>query len=300
MLAEHGSGSFRDSVSLFDQLAGSGKKITAEDVRSSLGIPPEDAIENLVTQISNGNSAEILSTLENLTSQGVSPAQTAAHLGKKLRQELIDGHTKTWTANLLRELLNVPGSVQPSELLEISLLEAASLNTSPVTKKEVKKDPPVKSEPEEVSAKIEPKIIIEDVKDISEPVSEQVDFTDNFDINRWPEIVEYSKKKAASLYTALRLAMPEFADSTLTLTFQFPLHQKKLNQAKHKDLLGQIIEEVVGSKVRIEVVVDKNKFKNSMEDVIQSPVKKEESAEKPSEHLQNISNIFGTAEVLES
>src|SRR4051812_12438381 len=44
LLAEHGEGSFRDSISLLDQASNQAEALEADDVRRLLGIPPVEAV----------------------------------------------------------------------------------------------------------------------------------------------------------------------------------------------------------------------------------------------------------------
>ena len=114
-----------------------------------------------------------------------------------------------------------------------------------------------------------------------------------FDIGDWPKIVQTVKSEAASLYTALRLAVPSLDGDKLTLAFQFPLHQKKISSPKATDLIGQLIEDASGAKLHIESVVDKSLQK------VDDPVKATTTApEDPA--MATISNIFGGGEVVES
>ena len=119
----------------------------------------------------------------------------------------------------------------------------------------------------------------------------------SFDLKDWERIVARAKSEAGSLHSALRLARPEVSGSTLKLFFKFPLHQKKLTQAGNADLLGSLIEEVSGVKLKIESLVDR-----SIADIKKPEPKKVAAAAEPptDDSLNSISNIFGTAEVLES
>jgi DNA polymerase-3 subunit gamma/tau len=307
LLAEHGQGSFRDSISLLDQLSNTKDKITPESVRSLLGLPAESAVKELVEIIESGDSSKLLEHLDNIFSQGISAAAVARETSKQLRSRIISGDNARWIPKLLRELLEVTASAQPSESLEISLLEAVSANASSdktatryiphdgetnqrqsTEKQQIKT--PIKTLKTEVSASV-----------ILKSKLQKSNKKTGFDVKYWPEVVEYAKKHAASLYTALKLAKPDVEDEKLILYFQFPLHQKKLNQTYQKDIIGQIIEEVANTKVKIECIVNKEMFKN---------VKSVNAAEAPSEAVldkdpglspvKNISNIFGSAEVLES
>jgi DNA polymerase-3 subunit gamma/tau len=307
LLAQHGNGSFRDSISLLDQLSNTKDKITAETVRNLLGLPELSAITKLVEIIGSGNSSMLLECLENLRSQGINVAAIAKELGIQLRKKLTNGSDEEWIPKLLRELLEVSASMHPSENLEIALLEATASNKKP---NDVNK-PPINKPPESMDTTQKPtlknnnqaakvKVAAEKSQQIK-PEKIQKLTTTEFDIKQWPKVTEYAKKHAASLYTALRLAKPVIEGDTLTLYFQFPLHQKKVNQSHQKNIIGQIIEEVANSKVKVECEINKEMFKDGNREIIKkaAPVEIKEIKETPTP-LNNISNIFGTAEVLES
>jgi hypothetical protein len=111
-----------------------------------------------------------------------------------------------------------------------------------------------------------------------------------FDLRDWETVVVTAKSKAASIYTALRLAEPLLDGDKLILQFGFPLHQKKLDQAKNKLLVSQIIDELYGRKFDIECVVNKELKRQPQP----TPATQDDSA------IRSISNIFGTAEMLET
>ena len=70
LIAEHGDGSFRDSISLLDQLSNSStEKITVADVERSLGTAPKTAIREIIDSYRQGNLAELLTQLGALEQQ---------------------------------------------------------------------------------------------------------------------------------------------------------------------------------------------------------------------------------------
>ena len=110
----------------------------------------------------------------------------------------------------------------------------------------------------------------------------------SFSLDLWDEVVARSKSQAASIYTALRLARPTLEDNVLTLSFEFPLHKNKLDQAKNKQMVAKIIEVVSGSVVQVETQVNKQP--------------KQQPAFPPApetSELSQISSIFGPTEVVE-
>jgi DNA polymerase-3 subunit gamma/tau len=297
LLAEHGQGSFRDSISLLDQLSTYKARITEDVVRDLIGLPSESAILQLISDIKMSQQKGLLQHLDALSGQGVSPAQVAKELGRELRNELISGNTKQWIPILLRQLLEVPANTSPNESLEIALLEAAGKNTGAkpgqgATPAENNVSLPPKANEKNIESKVVTKS--QAIEDSTESIEEE--FSNEFNIKSWPKVVEYAKKHNASLYTALKLAKPRVADGTLTLCFQFPLHQKKVNQTSQKALIGQIIEQLVKAKIKIDCVVDKSLFS----DFVAQSAKNEPAIEKPTGSFETISSIFGSAEMVES
>lgn len=289
LLALHGDGSFRDSIGLFDQLSSGGGEIKAADVRDFLGLPSTQAIKALAEAVEAGNMAEALDQLDNLKEQGADTGISARMLARNLRQKLMAAPS-SWIPPLLKELIEVPASSRPDERLEIAVLAACSANHKP----EVAAAAPAPKPAQPIVS--QPARVAEPVKKVEAPATPEpkpVPKTAiaNFDEASWDDIVQKVKDEAASLYTALRLATPEYGAGKLTLAFQFPLHQKKVDQAKHKELIGKIVAEVTGQNVAIDTVVDKTK--KPKEET------KPKEAKKPAE-LETISNIFGQPEVLES
>jgi hypothetical protein len=115
----------------------------------------------------------------------------------------------------------------------------------------------------------------------------------------WEEVLGKVKQEAPALYTAMRLAVPAIDEGKLTLAFEFPLHQKKVNQAQHKETIGRAVEHVSGSKITVVCVIDKQLVKDSKGQQEPSLYVAQPDAVPPSS-LQTISNIFGSAEMLES
>jgi DNA polymerase-3 subunit gamma/tau len=308
LLAQHGGGSFRDSISLLDQLSNTSGEITENTVRSMLGLPSDLATTQLLEDIKQGSSTKLLEDLENLISQGANAPAIAKELSAQLRASLISGESAPWLTDLLRQMLDVSANTHPNESLEISLLEAAAKNhTTAPSKPLVDISIPQKAQPisknKEEPKPVKPtdkKVTQEKNAIVAAEIKSTLVYTD-FDMKHWPQVMEYAKKHAASLYTALRLAKPVFSEGTLTLYFQFPLHQKKLNQAHQKDIIGQIIEEVAGSKIKIDCTTDKEMFKNAKVERIETvSIPKTVVEDNTAPSLKSISNIFGPTEVLES
>ena len=280
LLADFGEGSLRDSISLLDQLSAQTPAIDEKLVRKTLGIPAETAVSGLLTAAGGGDNREVLAQLEELRRQGVNPAILAKRLSVDLRQLLVEVPGRAaWAAALVRALGEVPASLDPQETLEISLLEAGA--QSPTTSPASPEPLAIAAEPADVEAEPEP------APKATEPAAKAT----NFSLAQWPQFLAAVKDQATALYTALRLAEPTLNGDKLTLAFQFPLHQKKLNQPAAKDQLEQIAAQTFGTHLVIETLVDKSLVKKAP---------RQPASDRAEEQMEIISNIFGGGEVLES
>ena len=280
-LAHHGEGSLRDSISLLDQLSSYKGKITVSRVNELLGVPSADKINSLLGSALAGQRQVLIDSLVELRTQGVNAAQLAAGLGESARQLLLGSQPKDTEvlAALLKELLEVSGSKQPFERLEIALIEA-SLGASPqVGERDLKKPEPSIHATEAVEPKIETDAM----------PARRTGKTVSLNLEAWPQILEAVKKRAASVYTALRLADPKLSGNDLILEFPFPLHANKVKQSQNLNLIAQIINEVAGANPSIQTTVRTGKQS--------APPKKTTPKD---DGLGAISSIFGSAEMLES
>lgn len=282
LLAEFGAGSFRDSISYLDQLSSYGKKISEADVRDLLGLPASSEIDSLMDSLETGDPKNILSQLKTLEGMGITARAVASAISNRIRDAITEGRAKAWQIKLLRELLEVSASVRSQEVLEVVMLEACAHVPAANTLSGVAPAAPAIKKPAATKAEaLPPKV--QNVE-ISTKTLEETDF---FNLDMWEEVIERSKKQAASIYTALRLAKPSYSDGTLVLAFQFPLHQKKLNQSQCRELISQIIKDIGGGDVRIETALDE-----LAPDINHQPLKPAPASV--------ISSIFGNTEVLDS
>jgi DNA polymerase-3 subunit gamma/tau len=329
LLAEHGEGSFRDSISLLDQASSHGKGVKADEVRRLLGIPPAEAIAKLQERLVAASAqAEIMANLGSLYDEGYQAAAIARQLSQSLRTQLIEGKpalSEERTLDLLRALIEVPASRDPERLLEIILLEnmtarnpaqpptvvapdmpantpkaSANVAAPPVTAKAASRSSsPHPKEPEEKEA-----VIPEPDKEASttEPAPKKSAATGQlFDASDWPAVLAALKQKHNTLYGVVRMAQPTFRDDgTIELAFAFAFHQKRISEAGNKQKLIDTIKDTTGRPVMIECTHDKS--------VVAQPPRPVAAAETGAlppqpgtgEDLAAISNIFGGGELLES
>ena len=291
LIAEYGEGSFRDSISLLDQIRNQTSKVTADDVRATLGLAPVEAIEQLIKDLTAHDVLNIVETLNELQQQGFEAAMIATQLGGKLREQLLNnelGVSQAESLLLLKELIEIPLSSNPKIALELALLGTAFAGELQVQPQVSAPIPEAKEIVVERVSKVKAESEVEPKKSTPSVKKEKVAVTDD---ELWPRLLETIKRQHNTLYSVLRMATPRFENDRLELSLAFAFHQKRLNEPKNKDIIASTIEELSGKRLTIDCVLTDAK-----------PPKGKPVEEKPIHDatLTTISNIFGDAELLES
>jgi len=301
LIAEHGEGSFRDSISLLDQASNLGGAVQLDDVQRMLGIAPQAAIDNLISVLVAGPPKELLEQLTAVREQGFLAAHIAKQLGQALRQQLINQQSqldKQTITKLLTQLLEVPVSTQPERLLEIVLLDIVLSRDGdePEVFPAITLVSDVPSGQQSVATKKRP---LPDKQEApkaskSKPAGQQK--TDipaqPFTLEVWPAVLTSIKTQHNTLYSILRMGEPSLKGRTLTLTFGFGFHQKRASELKNRQLIIDTVKQHVSEAIDI-VCVAREKVTQKVILPVAQPVGKNTD-------IETISNIFGGAEVLES
>lgn len=144
IIAKRGGGSFRDSLSLLDQISKlSQNLITKKMVEEALGLPEDDIIFELMNAYAKGGVSKITDQLKNLYTTGVKPEIVAEEMIAKIIDE-----PKTEFLPLLKELPDVKAPFAEAKLLYI-----LASNTRELVKKDSSASPsgaPTAKNPEAV------------------------------------------------------------------------------------------------------------------------------------------------------
>lgn len=303
LLAAHGRGSFRDSISLLDQVGHSGQHVTLADAERLVGRATTEHIVTLLDTVMNGATTDVLSALDRMTEAGINPAQTARQLAAEIRRRFLLDTTDQRMVQLLGELLEVSASQDPAGKLEVVLLGAnlgrqnPSTQTVPlqaaqtaVLKQPVSAPPkPEPARPEPAVAETPPaKAPVADTTPSSQVAGEPAAW--------WQDVLTEIKTINNTLYGAMRMASAVVDGETLHLGFKFKLHAKKVTEAEVQRKLHEVIEKVTGKTYQIQAVVDKNLGMNAATET--APQTAAPNAGNPP--IDSVKNIFGGGEVLES
>ena len=118
IVVKRGGGSFRDSLSLLDQISTlSDEKIDADLITKALGLPQSEAITNILNGYAAGDANRIREQLQSLLDSGVKPDVIA----ENLISEILD-NPQPIHLGLLDKLLDVSRSAYPHAKLLLAVI----------------------------------------------------------------------------------------------------------------------------------------------------------------------------------
>lgn len=269
LIAEHGEGSFRDSINLLDQLANvNGGKVDAASVERSLGLASRKAIGGLVDTVLAKDFASTNQQLTTLEEQGTNTASLIPQLTRYL-QDLAPKHVELYA--LMDELIEVPRSYNPKLKLR-TLLTKFSLPASTTPVAAVSSNPSSPAKEPRPAAKPAPVATAKPILNVekpqpakpkpraanAEPEQAQGEKIPELNAEQWSQVLAKTREESVPLFGMLRHGQPDFdaAKQTLTLKFRYALHQKRIDDAKSKKLIANIMLELLGGAPIIQTVVD--------------------------------------------
>lgn len=361
LIAAHGDGSFRDSISLLDQVRNSSDTVRLSDVQATLGIAPKELIEQLIAAVAAHDAAAVVRELHTLHVGGHDPAQVAKQLGSALRKSLLEGNPvlpSPLLLQLLSKLIEVPASGTPRAHIEIALLDAA-LAHAPLSGTASPPEPSLKQTPGKSAATTstandtrhsksdeKPKVAAEAIQsktavhvephpatfrktvqhptdpepESPEPASDVILSGDT-----WPAILAATKARHNTLFSIVRTVKPYFTAGKVTLECGYAFHQKRLQDARNRQAMAEVIQSVTGETLQVHVTLGEGQNPNDLPQAgpavlppddgeivhtVSSPTPMPQTtAATPAPAtdvpaadpvVSTISNIFGGAEVLES
>jgi len=324
LIAQHGNGSFRDSISILDQLSAQGKKIyKPSDVNSLLGMPDEEIAGDIVQAIVDNDSARLFSLMQTLREQGIDVSLAARAISRIVRDSMINESLtlqKKTSIRLLKDLLPLSTGSSDFIALELCLLGVMELDdvviehpaADIVQEKPIKKARPKSPEVQEIQAaekkeEIAPKAdkkpeekptpIADDEPEEksqspSDDLSEVVE-SKNFSQETWKQLLDDMKGKHNTLYGILRMAAVSEEDGKIVMEFAFGFHKKRVESPQSSAAMRKFMRKYFGKTEYSSIVKKRDKAPD-----VKS--KKMTKTEESSPDISSVSNIFGGAELLES
>lgn len=284
LIARHGGGSFRDSITLLDQISGLGRLIKKEDVEDILGIATEDEIDSLINAVLEKNYSAVVEILKKFRNQGFSAAIISRQLNEKLAN-LEQNNSIVY--EIMERLIEVSKSSNPDLKLLAILASASSeknIATPIVPKKVIKKNSSAQQDdkkstpPKEKTSKIKSDITTkkqeaknpdenpveaeeqESVAPEKTPAQTKNNSTEITDID-WDKVKEEATKINAVVGSLIGSASIDFEDNTLTLYYKHKIQRNKMKEAKSMKVLSDSIANIYGDLPQI-VIADGSKPMN--------------------------------------
>ena len=236
LVAHHGQGSFRDSISLLDQLRSiTDETITPALIEKVVGLASEDTVVELLGAYETQDIAQLAELLNDTESRGVAATTLASQLIRAIRADIVSHPGRL---SLLDKLLEVGRSSWPHVKLLTAL--AANIPVTSVAATIVKTAPKVVAPPEVTAlpaakkvTKVEEKPvqkskIIEPTPAPEKPAKSTAPAA-VFGAEQpfpWADFLALIKDKASGAYSLLSKCTYIFADDTLTI-FANKLFTKK-------------------------------------------------------------------------
>ena len=293
VIVKRGGGSFRDSLSLLDQISTlSEGKITAEMVNSAMGLPQDEQIDELLSFYSNGSVADIAMSLRRILSSGVkAETLTEEIIGRiisnpesqfiPLLSKLPEVKSPFAEARLLSALVSHLGD---NSLSRVNPINAVTKKHPDMTPNELKQantsSTATKSKPEQINAN--PTAISSKSKQDKEPNPTsphsvrpnpanhekiQKDGPTNIDVHfDWAEYLDRVKTLSDAVYSQLRKTKYELIGDVLHIYPGKRIIKSILTRSNNKQILTKVSEEIA-------VVVHE-------ENEVPSSVQKDETLEK--------------------
>lgn len=240
MIADMGGGSFRDSISLLDQLSSGGEQITAELVATTLGVPLGEHIEAIVRAVVAKDAPTALKQIAELKDEGIAPEVIVHRLTEAC---LIQGEKSPTLYKLAAELMNIPVH------MPLGLALSAVVAAQTVSHEGTKTVPQVATVDTIV---LEKKVEVEPKPVTPETVPQKSTKPIKAEHFVWTDVLAVAQNNPL-LISLLQRAEAEYSDGVLHLTFAFPLHRKKMEQAKYRELLSDILAELYGGTIELQM-----------------------------------------------
>ena len=267
LIAERSRGGFRDGISMLDQLsilATSDQPLTANMVTEYLGLSDATMLGNLLDSYPSDDNEKVLNIFQELENSGANSVVVSHQLLSIARNRLRKNPN---LIGLVQQLIEVDRHPHPDlKLLTIFMNSNSQPTEKPVaTKKDTtqaapqkpaKKPTPIKTaepaKPTEKPIKKEEKPVEPAKKPAEKPKKTDAPLELN-----WEKVIERAKEKSLGLASLLQKSQWSFDGEKLTIYAGSAFYKKKLDDAKNKPLISEIISEKTAMDLEIDIIGEK-------------------------------------------
>ncbi len=267
LIAERSRGGFRDGISMLDQLsilATSDQPLTANMVTEYLGLSDATMLGNLLDSYPSDDNEKVLNIFQELENSGANSVVVSHQLLSIARNRLRKNPN---LVGLVQQLIEVDRHPHPDlKLLTIFMNSNSQPTEKPVAPKKniaqaapqkpAEKPTPIK--PAEPAKPTEKPIEKEEkpAEPAKKPATKPKKTDAPLELN-WEKVIERAKEKSLGLASLLQKSQWSFDGEKLTIYAGSAFYKKKLDDAKNKPLISEIISEETAMDLEIDIIGEK-------------------------------------------
>lgn len=268
LIAERSRGGFRDGISTLDQLsilATSDQPLTANMVTEYLGLSDATILGNLLDSYPSDDNEKVLNIFQELENSGANSVVVSHQLLSIARTRLRKNPN---LIGLVQQLIEVDRHPHPDlKLLTIFMNSNSQPTEKPAapkknitqeaaTQKPAEKPTPLKSaEPAKPTEKLAEKEE-KPAEPAKKPAAKPKKTDAPLELN-WEKVIERAKEKSLGLASLLQKSQWSFDGEKLTIYAGSAFYKKKLDDAKNKPLISEIISEETAMDLEIDIIGEK-------------------------------------------
>ena len=267
LIAERSRGGFRDGISMLDQLsilATSDRPLTANMVTEYLGLSDATMLGNLLDSYPSDDSEKVLNIFQELENSGANSVIVSHQLLSIARNRLRKNPN---LIGLVQQLIEVDRHPHPDlKLLTIFM----NSNSQPAEKPVATKKDTIQAAPQKPAEKPTPIKPAEPAKPTEKPIKKEEKPAEPakkpaakpkktgapLELN-WEKVIERAKEKSLGLASLLQKSQWSFDGEKLTIYAGSAFYKKKLDDAKNKPLISEIISEETAMDLEIDIIGEK-------------------------------------------
>ena len=250
LIAERSRGGFRDGISTLDQLsilATSDQPLTANMVTEYLGLSDATMLGNLLDSYPSDDNEKVLNIFQELENSGANSVIVSHQLLSIARNRLRKNPN---LIGLVQQLIEVDRHPHPDLKLLTIFMNSSSQPTEKPAAPKKNTTQVATQKPAEKPTSIKP----------AEPAKKTAAKPKKTDAPlelNWEKVIERAKEKSLGLASLLQKSQWSFDGEKLTIYAGSAFYKKKLDDAKNKPLISEIISEETAMDLEIDIIGEK-------------------------------------------
>jgi DNA polymerase-3 subunit gamma/tau len=302
LLARQATGSLRDAISLLDQLASTGERITLGRAEQVLGTVTGQSVLDVITALLANQPAQGLAHIHAALDGGSDARQFARQIVDYLRSVLlvrldnashVDAptevrgqmavHAQAFEVSQLLDVIRIFNAAavdirqawQPGLPLELALVESLERLASPIAEvaapaaaKKAKPAPAPAAAPSPAVEKPLPESVPPEVAALETEAKPGSAVTLNRISETWPQVLTIVRQRNPQTQGLLNSCKPMgFKSGNLILGFASDLIKSKMEKPEHLQLTQEILSQVLGEDVGLRCVVSATALKHRLDEL---------------------------------